>query len=664
VAGLVGLVVVALLAVALSDGIDLFGAPGGSSPDAPFDPAAVPAFPLGPDLGTVASTEATVEQIIELPSGYAPGNAWWVMLGEGQGRVAAEALLDRFDGDTGTGVIGGEIEYLGAYQFVLPEPLDPEAYLSATSWLESQAEVAAVSADGLYVTKGCADEMTGGDYASGNDGAYRLIGAESAWTAWFASGLPKSYVHIGVVDSPISAEQSGRPYEFNTATFTGAGPVTSNVPGPYDGFYHSDGVIGIVAGDRGDGGMVGLASPMGSGLGITHVNNGDRFTGRPSTSPQDSWYMNPDGKTSSFSNSLINVMKAVESGSTVVNMSFGPDRPDTIWKGSSDMWRRFLTKMNKEHPDVLFVVAAGNEGTPGKSTGYLDGHNYGAAGIASPNLITVANVRNDNTLAGSSNTLDPAAGKDAEVTLAAPGDQAVWGIGTSGALMHTDGGTSSAAPMVTSTAAMIRSLNPKLTAAEIKDIITRTARTGPATAGGRTLAFDRAVLEVVNDLRVKNGQKPLTDEDLVAAAATLCAIDVTGLATAIAGKPDAYDWKLDASLPAVVKATAITLTKNGLRPSDWRKPVSAAGQVLSWHVEVAPAGVAVIVTRQDSGYWLRYYLKGGSPGAATPSPEPTPTATPTPRPTPGDPGYDCSNPPTPGTIAYAKWSLHCKAIQP
>lgn len=655
---------VALLAVTLSDGIDLSGTRGGSSPDASFDPGAVPDFPPGPDLGTMGATGATVEQIIELPFGYAPGNVWWMMLGEGQGRSEAEALLDRFDGDTGTGVIGGEIEYIAAYQFILPEPLNPEAYVSATTWLESQPEVAAVSADGLYVTKGCADEMTGGDYASGNDGAYKLIGAESAWTAWFASGLPKSYVHVGVVDSPISAEQNGRPYEFNTATFTGDGPATSNVPGPYDGFYHSDGVIGIVAGDRGDGGMVGLASPMGSGLGITHINNGDRFTGDPSTSPQDSWYIGTDGTTSSYSNSLINVMKAVESGSTVINMSFGPDRPDTVWKGSSDMWRRFLARMNKEHPDVLFVVAAGNEGTPGKSTGYLNGYNYGAAGIASPNLITVGNVRNDNTLAASSNTLDPSAGKDAEVTLAAPGDQALWGVGVSGKYMNTDGGTSSAAPMVTSTAAMIRSLNPKLTAAEIKDIIARKARSGPATTGGRTLAFDRAVLEVINDLRVKNGQKPLTDEDLAAAAATLCSIDVTGLATAIANKPDMYDWKLDASLPAIVKATTITLTQNGLRPSDWRKPVSGARQVASWHIEVSPRGVAVIVTRQDSGYWLRYYLKGGSPGTATPSPEPTPKPTPTPRPTPGDPVYDCANPPTPGTIAYLNWSLHCKAIQP
>jgi hypothetical protein len=674
---LVGAVVVAIAAAAVLGGASSPLGPGGPAgpsadpgtgadrgdPAAGLAPGERPTLEPGPDLGTATSRPADADEIVEGDAGYFPGTTWWVMLAEGSTRADAGALLARFDGDTGQASIAGEIAYLDAYQVVLGEALAADSWEQAAAWLREQPEVAAVAADTLWVAKGCADEMTSGDYAKdGNDGAYKLIGAERAWTAYFASGLPKHYVHVGVVDSPITAEDPSRPYEFNTATFDSAGPATAP-PNP-TGFHHADGVMGLIAGDRGDGGMVGLASPLGTGLGLTHVDVDTKWTDDPAKTPKDSWYLATDGTTTTFSNALINTIKAVERGATIVNMSFGPTAPDAAHRGQSEMWRRFLAKMEKEHPDVLFVVAAGNEGTVGGTTGHLDGHNYGAAGIKAPNLVTVANVLNDGTLRDTSNTLAPGAPADAEVTLAAPGHEALWGTLPDGTYKNAGGGTSSAAPMVAATAALMRAINPKLSAAEIKEIIARTARSGPADAGGKTLAFDEAVLAVVNKARADAGLPALDDKALAAAAAELCSLSVTGSAVPVDGKADTFSWTVNASLPAMRDPTHVAVTFNGLRPSDWRRPVASTADQVSWSVEVPPAGVAVVATRQDSGYWVRYYLRGGG-AAASPAPTAAPTAAPTPVPTqPPAPTseYDCSDPPPPGSIKYLDWALHCKGI--
>ena len=42
------------------------------------------------------------------------------------------------------------------------------------------------------------------------------------------------------------------------------------------------------------------------------------------------------------------------------------------------MWKKFYTKMAKDHPEVLFVFAAGNR------NGALDGRNYYPGGIPPP----------------------------------------------------------------------------------------------------------------------------------------------------------------------------------------------------------------------------------------------------------------------------------------
>ncbi len=175
------------------------------------------------------------------------------------------------------------------------------------------------------------------------------------------------------------------------------------------------------------------------------------------------------------------------------------------------------------------------------------------------------------------------------------------------------------------------------------------------------LQVDLAVRKAIDAVRAAEGKLPLTDEEIAGAA---CELEVWGEPTGESTAPPAIRWQVGARLPLITDATAVTLTiGGGGRPADWRKTITASGQEVGWSLLVPTAGADITVTRLDNGYWRQFHLRGT---LATPTPAPTPTPTPTPRPTPkpADPGYDCSNPPTPGTIAYLKWSLHCKAIAP
>jgi subtilisin family serine protease len=81
-----------------------------------------------------------------------------------------------------------------------------------------------------------------------------------------------------------------------------------------------------------------------------------------------------------------------------------------------------------------------------------------------------------------------------------------------------EGGTSAATPQVSAAAALLLSLNPDLSAAEIKQILSDTARPGPAEVGGKILAVDQAVLKVINQQRDSMGLPAVTGEELEKAA--------------------------------------------------------------------------------------------------------------------------------------------------
>lgn len=565
----------------------------------------------------------------------------------------------------------GRIEAINAWQLRIPAPLDGDAFVLATDFLGEQEGVRAISPDVAWEEKGCADDLEDADYAkeTGAEGAYSLVDAAGGWDAWYAARLPREVVHAAVVDTAITAAPAGRPYEFDDATFT-SDPVADPAGGPYDGFTHADGVMGILAADQGDGGIAGIASPLGGSLVLSHYD-WTRSNATTTTITGDGRRIG--GGRPTFSTAMVDTLTAINAGATVINLSVGPTKPGVHNAGQSAMWRELARSMADAHPEVLFVVAAGNEAAG------LDGRNYGLAGIRAPNVITVGNVTNANakvTGSGGSNFLAPkATAADAEVTIAAPGDQSIWGTGDSGALMRTDNGTSSATPMVAATAALVRSLAPGLSAAEIKSLIVKAAQTGPADLGGKTLSVAAAIRDAVDQGRIARGEPPLSDEE-IAAVRALCRIAVTGTPLGEADAAGNVRWAVAASLDVVPAPTALSLTiRGGLRPADWRKPIGDSSDLAAWELPVPPDGLPIVVTRLDIGFSVRRTLAGtplATPEPAeteTPAPPTDPPATerpaPTPppaRPTPTPGGtYDCSNPPKKGTIKYVEWSLHCSS---
>ncbi len=486
-----------------------------------------------------------------------------------------------------------------------------------------------------------------------------MIGVKAAWQALYASGLPVQPVHVGFLDSELTRDPSGRvPWEFDDVTFIGD-PATQPVPEAIStGYRHADGTLGILAGDGQNGGIAGIDSPLGSRLMVSHsVLNG------PAGPGQSSKWTATNGLTYT-DDALLKTLDQIESGATVISGSWGGSSVTASNAGAAAMWKAFFAQMADEHPQVLFVYAAGNYNTA------LDGSNYFPGGIPAPNVITVGNIDNDGgrhsgAAAGSDGVLP---GSGGEITLGAPGDRAVWGTGLDGQVVHSNGGTSSATPMVSATAALIRSVDPSLSAADIKAIIAETAAQGDSEVGGRTLRVDLAVRKAIEGVRARFTPPlgELTDAQIEAATA-FCQIDVSSQVQESLTVPAPGDrWSVTAGIAQSVRPgrmVELSLVAAGLRPTNGTQAVIAGGTSAGWTLLVSARGTWIIVTRHDNGYWRRLRLLNS---AVTPTPEPTAAATnvptPAPAPTTGGDTYDCSNPPQPGTIDYVKWSLHCKSI--
>jgi len=124
-----------------------------------------------------------------------------------------------------------------------------------------------------------------------------------------------------------------------------------------------------------------------------------------------------------------------------------------------------------ENPDILFVAAAGNDGSNNDDT--LQGPAYLSRFF--PNVITVAAVDDDGNLASFSNF-----GRYS-VNIGAPG-VCIRSCAISNQTAEMSG-TSMAAPAVSGLACYLRYLNPKLTAPELRQIIEQTASPNASLSG-------------------------------------------------------------------------------------------------------------------------------------------------------------------------------------
>lgn len=437
-------------------------------------------------------------------------------------------------------------------------------------------------------------------YKEGQNGRMNEItGIQNAWNIIKASGIELNNVQVGVMDSAVyekSDEISGDSAIEGDKTQDPAKDKNGNVKN--SGLTHGTMVTHVIAANSKNGGMAGVASVLGNKMKVkvTNIFAGNGLTPTAPNANDPTVYTETDGNAY-IANTLVKMQKMVESGATVINCSFGPKEPDPNNGPMAGAYKKFFEHMAKKHPNVVFVAAAGNEGDKQKTKGGLNGSNYWPGGLKLPNVITVGAIDYEGKRAGFSNFSQG----DGEVTISAPGVRLPLGNGSDGKPVYASG-TSFATPQVAAAAAIIKSINPKLTADQVKKILSESSIpgvTGKTVSvpieqgmGSGVLSIENAVLKVINNLRAEKGLPPLNKDILLA----LCTVDVKA-------KGGPKDFKITASLkqvgekPAAVK---IELLGEGAIGGNSSKTLSSPGDV-TWDVTIAKDSANIRVTRLDTG---------------------------------------------------------------
>ena len=606
------------------DQADEVGTSAGSSA-----PSSVAIEPI--DVGVAETTPPDpAAWLVDDSGAVTPGDQVLVFVTEGAGRDTAESVAAAL-----TGEVVGQIDLADLWQIRIP----------ATDQAGLDAAIATAQAvDGVELafpndTATTDEEIWGVPisplddpvYAGATGDGYRMIGTEQAWTYLRGSGLVQHPVHVGVTDTGVwkgTGEFDGDVTIRETSPGSGVLTDPNSVrvkqadgtwvdAGANPGGGHGTGVTSIIGADADNGGTTGIASPLDQ-LTITTTNvfsppygNVSTFDQVPTNAQDDAQIAFPNGL--SYTNGAFQaIAQQVRDGAQVINMSWGcakrPCHPGTV-----KAYELFFRKLAARHPKVLFVAAAGNDGTAPPSDW--------PAGFALDNMITVGNLMNDGTTAASSNR----SSGTFEVTLAAPGQQAVTGVDAGGTIMddtydypggvRKGGGTSMAAPQVTAAAALLKSIDPELTAAEIKELLVRTARTSitrpdgadqaiDAGVGGRVLAIDLAVFELVKQRRAELGLAPaeLTPEQL----AQLGSIDSVAVST-----DDALTWDVRGIVAACdppCTGVSIDVSADGVAiGGDTTQTLDAPGET-TWSVTVGDYPATIVVRRADNGAGSRITL--------------------------------------------------------
>lgn len=559
----------------------------------------------GIDFGTTEYVNPAEAAVLTEEWGFVAPDQIALFVLEDGGRKSAEAAAEALGG-----TVAGEMDYVGLYLVSIP-PADAAGIAAALKKAEGVKGVGSAmpnqtaSLDIDVVGTECS--VIGDDpaYGGANGQPYAMTGVENAWRVIRAVGIPLRGVTVGVVDSALYRAQGEFGGEVDVES-TGDDDETAQADTRADGSEkpygtHGTAVAGIIAADADNGGQTGIASVLGDKLDVIHTNVfGKRYGADTTTTadPKDPTRVTVGSDTYSLG-ALVALMSQVKSGATIINCSWGSSNAHPAVAAA---YRRFFTKMSKDHPDVLFVCSAGNDGKA------LDGSRRYPSGAPLPNMITVGCVDNDGSRVSYSNQN----GDDFEVTLAAPGHRVVSGVGADGAIANINGGTSFATPQVTAAAAMLRSLNPLLTAGDIKDILKETARTVfrdasggtshvPSSLGAGCLNIEDAVLRVVNDLRRKEGKSELTMDEVDG----LYGLSLT------ASSEDGTDWDVAAAVRAVGDAGAdlvVRLVGEGAIGGETRRHLDAPGNV-RW--SVTPQGAATVhVKRSDTSSCYRVALSG------------------------------------------------------
>ncbi len=572
--------------------------PPGSSPAVPASSSAAPPTPPAGRLGEANVAVPDPARVVATEGfGLVPVNQVVVVLADEMGPADAQALAATLDGR-----VVGQLDFLNAYQ--IETSGTTEADLAAA--LATARGTAGVSLAAPNQTIEPAAEpgeiwgtritpLTDPPYnAGGNGDGYGMIGVQTAWDYIRGSGMDLDLVKVGVVDSGLwtgsnefdggtnieFTDPSGHLADPEKEKSAPGGPMTDDVSGG-----HGSGVAGIIGADSDDGGPAGIASVLGDKLTISNTNLWGPEYGQAwvpaEPNPDDPTVVTYPGDGTYQYSSLVAIMKQIKAGSTVINMSWGPGDPSKTDPDVPKLFRAFYERMAREHPEVVFVAAAGNHGQS------ADGSQMYPGGFNLPNVITVGNVVNDGTVWKSSNT----PGNDFEVSIYAPGHQAVRGYNKdTGEVKNLYGGTSMAAPQVAATAALLRSLNKNLTAAQLKEIIT-----GAATSrnGTPVLSVDEAVLAVINLNCDELGIPQIDKETLLGRGV------VDAVAVPVDGTPGVY------TLRGIVTGTGargvdldVMVADGEVTSGDEPSHLEEAGEA-TWTIMLDPPDEGVIIVRRS-----------------------------------------------------------------
>jgi hypothetical protein len=569
------------------------------------------------------------------------------------------------------GKVVGEFDYINLFQIQLSAS-NEEEFTKVIEKLESLESIEAVTphiviSNKRIEGKQCKimDETVYGK--DKNNAIYRAIGLQDAWDM-INSAKPKlSKVKVGVVDNglypddpDIKNNKQVRPLNPDDISYI---PDTDS-QGRVDmgGTTHGTAVTNVVVGKWENGGVVGVSSGLNENVEVmvSNLSNYEEFT-KSNFDPNEIDEINHRGITYVLE-TLQAFKDQIKAGATVINYSIGPEYPSNNFAGYSKMMEKFLARVHKEHPEVLFVVAAGNEGHRNVP---LNGKNYGLGGIKAPNLITVGALGKDGKPTSWTNkTLG-----DGEITISAIGEQVPVAIGDDGKVVMING-TSFAAPQVAGAATILRSINPLLTAEEIKKILVESSNTVinepsvskdsiqvDSSVGGRILRIDNAVLRVINDIRIKEDLPIYTKEQLVEKSKVYAWGELI----------NPSEFKITAQIKEVGEnGTEVDASMIGAGYLGSNSNFLPADGEMYWIVELLKPedSLTVKITRLDTNACATVAIVGKSPiEEPTPSPTPVPTRvvyTPVPTkiftraPKPTNTPVPTRVPPTPTPIPTAK----------
>lgn len=551
----------------------------------------------GSSFGKAEIAEVTQEDLkLTEKWGVTPLNQMVVVLEDTESVKLAETIAAELNGQ-----IIGEIAYLNLYQIGF-EALQEGDFNAHLEKAQNTPGVETAFPNVINLSKAiqgnpCTPLTDPVFESSENSRAYEMIGMKEAWAIIKASKVKLNGVKVGVLDSAMytgSTEGKGKVSIVGDTTDEPEKDDSGTVVD--DGLNHGTMVTHVIGADPDNAGVTGVAGVLGDKLTINVKNLYDGVNLNAPGAVIDPNAITvgtrPSGASATLK-ALVYLQQQVASGAKVINCSYGPEKPGENNQWINAAYQKFFKKMAVDHPDVIFVAAAGNEA---HVDGAINSTNYYPAGIPLSNVVTVGALNNDGTKASFSNF----ATGDGEVTLSAPGVSVVMGVDEDGQPVKSSG-TSFATPQVTATIAIMQSINPKLTAEELKAFLVKSSQPGtinaeqsimiPQGMGSGLLRVDQAVLAVINDMRLKENKEPLTYETLM----NQTTVDLSA-------KGGGKKFVVTAVLPEVAEGSAtVTISVMGqyAMVGDSSQSVGA-NEEASWEIELADPSVFVKVVRSDT----------------------------------------------------------------